>query len=49
MIVKSGTDFQDLSEIVLTLQDTPPGSIRKKIIKEMKGEFNLIFLDPAVY
>ena len=42
LVVKSGTDFQDLSEIVLTLQDTPPGSIRKKIIKEMKGEFNLI-------
>ncbi|KAK7693426.1 hypothetical protein QCA50_002994 [Cerrena zonata] len=38
LIVKSGTDFQDLSEVILTLQDTPPGSIRKKIIKEIKGQ-----------
>ncbi|KXN90361.1 putative 5'-nucleotidase [Leucoagaricus sp. SymC.cos] len=38
LIVKSGTDYQDLSEISLVLEDTPTGSIRKKIIQEIKGK-----------
>lgn len=37
LIVKSGTDFQDLSEITLTLKDTPPGSVRKKLIESISG------------
>ncbi|KAJ8501489.1 hypothetical protein ONZ45_g12136 [Pleurotus djamor] len=28
LIVKSGTDYQDISEVILTLQDTPPGRKR---------------------
>ncbi|KAJ3576504.1 hypothetical protein NP233_g387 [Leucocoprinus birnbaumii] len=38
LVVKSGTDFEDLSELTLTLKDTPAGSIRKKIIQEIKGK-----------
>ncbi|THU84298.1 Metallo-dependent phosphatase [Dendrothele bispora CBS 962.96] len=38
LVVKSGTDFQDLSEVVLTLKDTPAGSIRKKVISDIKGK-----------
>ncbi|KAJ3538174.1 hypothetical protein NM688_g6557 [Phlebia brevispora] len=37
LIVKSGTDFQDLSEVVLTLKPTPAGSVRKQVIHEIKG------------
>ncbi len=37
LVAKSGTDFRDLSEIVLELEDTPEGSIRKKVIKEITG------------
>lgn len=36
-VVKSGTDFRDLSEISLELEETPDGSIRRKIIKRMSG------------
>jgi 2',3'-cyclic-nucleotide 2'-phosphodiesterase (5'-nucleotidase family) len=38
LIVKSGTDFRDLSEITLELEDTPPGSIRRKVIKSINGK-----------
>jgi len=38
LIVKSGTDFQDLSDISITLKDTPSGSVRKKVISEITGE-----------
>ncbi|KAK7458726.1 hypothetical protein VKT23_009725 [Stygiomarasmius scandens] len=38
LVVKSGTDFQDISEVTLTLKDTPPGSIRKKVIQEIQGK-----------
>lgn len=37
LIVKSGTDFQELSEITLTLKDTPSGSVRKKLIESISG------------
>jgi 5'-nucleotidase len=37
-VIKSGTDFHDLSEMELVLEDTPVGSVRGKIIKEIKGE-----------
>ncbi|EIN11144.1 Metallo-dependent phosphatase [Punctularia strigosozonata HHB-11173 SS5] len=37
LIVKSGTDYQDLSEVVLTLKETPAGSVRRQIIHEIKG------------
>lgn len=37
LVVKSGTDFRDLSEFSLELQDTPEGSIRRKVIRTIKG------------
>ncbi|GBE86672.1 Metallo-dependent phosphatase [Sparassis crispa] len=37
LIVKSGTDFRDLSEFTLELADTCPGSVRRKVIKEIRG------------
>ena len=37
LIIKSGNDFRDLSEFTLELEDTPEGSVRKKLIKSMRG------------
>lgn len=39
-IVKSGTDFNDLSEVILELEDAPANSnsVRKKLVKSLKGE-----------
>ncbi|KZT61237.1 Metallo-dependent phosphatase [Calocera cornea HHB12733] len=37
LLVKSGTDFRDLSDLTLELADAPPGSIRKKLIKSVSG------------
>ncbi len=37
LIVKSGTDFRDLSEFTLELEDTPEGSVRKKLVKSIRG------------
>lgn len=42
LVVKSGTDFRDLSEIALELADTPEGSIRRKVIKTIRGTFYLV-------
>lgn len=36
-LVKSGTDFRDLSDLELTLVDSPEGSVRKKTIKNVRG------------
>ncbi|CAE6416264.1 unnamed protein product [Rhizoctonia solani] len=36
-LVKSGTDFRDLSELTLELEDTPEGSVRRKIVKSIRG------------
>ncbi|KAH9853979.1 Metallo-dependent phosphatase [Lenzites betulinus] len=38
LVVKSGTDFRDLSEITLELANTPEGSVRRKVIKTIKGK-----------
>lgn len=38
LVVKSGTDFRDLSEFTLELEDTPSGSIRRKVIKSIIGQ-----------
>ncbi|CAE6468183.1 unnamed protein product [Rhizoctonia solani] len=35
-IIKSGTDFQDLSEIEIEVEDKPEGEVRKKVIKSVK-------------
>ncbi|KAI1790780.1 Metallo-dependent phosphatase [Ganoderma leucocontextum] len=38
LVIKSGTDFRDVSELELELANTPEGSIRRKIIKTIKGK-----------
>ncbi|KAK0240597.1 Metallo-dependent phosphatase-like protein [Armillaria nabsnona] len=38
LVVKSGTDFRDLSEIDLELESTPDGSVRRKVIKRILGK-----------
>ncbi|KIK95849.1 hypothetical protein PAXRUDRAFT_826578 [Paxillus rubicundulus Ve08.2h10] len=42
LVVKSGTDFRDLSELTLELEDTPSGSIRRKVIKAVHGKRHTI-------
>ena len=37
LIVKSGSDFRDLSELTLALRETPPGSVRTRVISEVRG------------
>ncbi len=37
LVVKSGTDFRDLSEINLTLSSTPEGSLRSRVISRIMG------------
>lgn len=39
LLIKSGSDFRDLSEIDLELEDVPPGDnvVRKKLIKRITG------------
>lgn len=38
LILKSGCDFRELSELVLELEDTSEGNLRRKIIKNVTGE-----------
>jgi 5'-nucleotidase len=44
LVVKSGTDFRDLSEIELELDDVPPGDkvVRRKVIKKITGLFESV-------
>ena len=37
LVVKSGSDFKDLSEIQLTLSDTAEGSVRRKAVSKIRG------------
>lgn len=37
LVVKSGTDFRDLSEIRIILESTPKGNVRNKIVKSISG------------
>ena len=41
LVIKSGTDFRELTEVVLVLEDAPEGSLRRKIIKNVKGKISL--------
>ena len=41
LVIKSGTDFRDVSEICLELKDTPEGSARKKLISRVTGKYTL--------
>jgi len=38
LVIKSGTDFRDLSEIRLDIEESPQGSIRKRFISSIRGE-----------
>ncbi|KAJ7702385.1 Metallo-dependent phosphatase-like protein [Mycena rosella] len=38
LVCKSGTDFRDLSEITLEFMATPPGSVRKQVVKRITGK-----------
>ncbi|KAJ6492676.1 Metallo-dependent phosphatase-like protein [Mycena vulgaris] len=38
LVVKSGTDFQDISEVIITLKDAPARSVRRNLIQELKGK-----------
>ncbi|KAG8973341.1 hypothetical protein FRC05_008885 [Tulasnella sp. 425] len=42
LIVKSGTDFRDLSSMVVELVDAPEGSARRKLVKSVKGKHHVI-------
>ncbi|KAF9234769.1 Metallo-dependent phosphatase-like protein [Melanogaster broomeanus] len=42
LVVKSGTNFRDLSELTLELGNTPPRSIRRKVIKAIHGKRHTI-------
>lgn len=41
-MIKSGTDFRDLSSAQLELADTPSGSVRRKIIKSLTGKHHYV-------
>jgi 5'-nucleotidase len=41
-LIKSGTDFRDLSEALFELEDTPEGSIRRKVVKSLSGKHHEI-------
>ena len=43
LVVKSGTDFRDLSECTLELADTPDGSVRRKVIREIRGQYSITY------
>ncbi|KAI0807271.1 Metallo-dependent phosphatase [Fomes fomentarius] len=38
LVIKSGTDFRDLSEVILELADTAEGSVRRKVIRSIRGK-----------
>ncbi|KAF8636482.1 hypothetical protein AX17_003297 [Amanita inopinata Kibby_2008] len=38
LVVKSGYDFRDLSELTISVQPTPPGSIRSHVVKQVSGK-----------
>ncbi|PFH49098.1 hypothetical protein AMATHDRAFT_148390 [Amanita thiersii Skay4041] len=38
LVIKSGYDFRDLSEMEISFEDTPAGSVRKKVISSISGK-----------
>ncbi|TDL27236.1 Metallo-dependent phosphatase [Rickenella mellea] len=38
LVLKSGTDFRDLSAFTLTLQRTPQGSVRRMVVSAIRGK-----------
>jgi 5'-nucleotidase len=51
LVIKSGTDFRDLSEINLELEDAPPGDnvVRKKLIKGITGDRSVYVITNIVH
>ncbi|KAG8885508.1 hypothetical protein FRB97_000833 [Tulasnella sp. 331] len=45
LIVKSGTDFRDLSSMEVEVIDAPEGSVRQKIVKSVKGNRHTVTYD----
>ncbi|KAI9509971.1 Metallo-dependent phosphatase [Russula earlei] len=45
LVIKSGTDFRDISEIWLELEHTPKGSIRRQLIGRVTGKRHQISPD----
>jgi hypothetical protein len=43
LVLKSGCDFRDLSEITLELESTAAGNVRKKVIKSITGLYNCLW------
>jgi len=41
LVIKSGTDFRDLSDVLLELEDGPPGAVRRKVIKAVRGKVSM--------
>lgn len=41
-LIKSGTDFRDLSSASLELTDTPPKSVRRKLVSSLTGKHHYI-------
>jgi len=42
LVVKSGSNFRDLSEINIVLESTPKGSVRNKIVKSITGKRHIV-------
>lgn len=43
-LIKSGTDFRDLSEAILELKEQPEGSIRRRTIVGLTGKARYVIL-----
>ncbi|KAF8701381.1 Metallo-dependent phosphatase, partial [Rhizoctonia solani] len=41
LIVKSGTDFQDLSEVMIQVEERPNGTERKYVVTSVKGKYRV--------
>ncbi|KAF8509902.1 Metallo-dependent phosphatase-like protein [Gautieria morchelliformis] len=45
LAIKSGTDFRDLSELTLELEDGPPGAARRRVVKSVVGKRHTVTPD----
>ena len=46
LVIKSGSDFRDLSAINIILESTPKGSVRNLIVKSITGCYQFFLLHP---
>lgn len=40
LVIKSGTDFRELSEFTVELEDGPLGAVRRRVVKSVVGPSN---------